>query len=102
MLDAFHGSIEGFNRPILETIGPGELVKLDEIHTEGIDFQDVLVDGLSDVHGAVATGLVVQIVGGLGEYLNARILDLRRFIRGLLQGFSLFHHDRSMPPDFLC
>src|SRR5579864_433250 len=38
VLDPFHRSVECFDSPIFKTIGPGKLVELNEIHTQGINF----------------------------------------------------------------
>src|SRR5258706_1433126 len=101
VLDACHGSVECFDSPVLKTIGPGKLVELDEIDTEGIHFEDVLIDGFGNIHCPIAAGFVVELVGCLGQYLDTGILHLGRLIGGLLESFGLLHHDSPMPSNFL-
>ena len=101
ILDPFHGPVECLDSPVLEAVGPGELVELNEIHAEGGDFQDVFVNSFGDVHRPVTAGLVVEVVGALSKHLDTRVLHLRRLIRGLLESFGLLQHDRSAPPDLL-
>jgi len=38
VLDPFNRSIECLDSPIFKAIGPGKLVELNEIYTEGINF----------------------------------------------------------------
>src|SRR5690242_18110352 len=45
MLDPFYSSVKRLDSPVLKTIGPGEFVKLDEIGTHCVNFQNILVDG---------------------------------------------------------
>src|SRR6185312_4032561 len=101
VLDALHGSVERFDSPILKTIGPGKLVELDEVDAERIHFEDVFVDGFGNIHGPIAAGFVVEVVGRLGQHLNAGILHLGWLIGGFLEGFGLLHHDSPMPSNFL-
>src|SRR5713101_6768897 len=101
VLDSFNGTVESLDRPIFKTIGPGKLVELNEIHSERIYFENVLVDGFGNVHCPVTAGLIVYVVGSLGKHLNARVLDLDRFVRGFFERFGLLHHDRPSPLDLL-
>ena len=43
----------------------------------------------------------MQVVAGLGEHLDARVLDLGRLRRCALQGTCLLDHDRALALDFL-
>src|SRR5260221_921652 len=101
VLDPLNSRIESFDSPILEEIGPGKLVELNEIDAEGIHFQDIFVDGFGNSHRPLVAGFVVEVVGCLGKHLDARILDLGRLVGGFLEGFGLLYHDSPMPPDLL-
>ena len=93
--------VEGLDRPVLVEIGPGELVELDEIDAERVDFEDVLVHRLGDGQRAVTAVRVEQVVGALGEHLDPGILDLGRLLGGAAQSLGLLDHQGSMTLDLV-
>ncbi len=101
MLDPFYSPVKRLDSPVLKTIGPGEFVKLDEIRTHRVNFQNILVDGFGYIHGPIPTRLVVQVVGGLREDLDAGVLDLDRLVRGPLERPGLLDHHLAAPFDLL-
>src|SRR5579875_488421 len=100
-LDSLYRAVKCLNGPVLVAIGPGKLVKLDEVGSQRVHFEDILIDGLRNIHSAVPARLVVEVVGGLPENLDAGILYLDGLISRFFQRPGLLDHDLPAPLDFL-